>query len=1071
MRRKRDGIGRIILAGMLFAGTTLLSRADDATQAKTHEVRLNGHVFTLPVGFEIELAAGPPLVDRPITADFDEQGRLYVSDSSGSNEKVEEQLKKKPHRILRLEGENGKFTRRTIFADQMMFPEGTMWYAGSLYVSAPPSIWKLTDTKGDGVADQRVEWFKGKTLTGCANDLHGPYLGPDGWIYWCKGAFAKQTYERPGRPPLVTRAAHIFRCRPDGSGIEPVMTGGMDNPVDVVFTPGGERIFTTTFLQHPGGGKRDGIIHAVYGGIYGKDHDVIYDHPWTGPSLMPVMTHLGAAAPCGLTRYDSGAFGPEYRDNLFACLFNMHKVTRHVLIPDGATFKTQDSDFLVSNNLDFHPTDVIEDADGSLLVVDTGGWYKLCCPTSQLHKPDVLGAIYRIRRKGMPKLADDPRGLQTDWKKVDTRILISVLAVLAPEMRRRAADVLISKGSAAIEAMTDQRAGSFDIRRNQVWVATRIDHPSGRAFVRKSLHEEDEIARQAAIHSIALWRDREAVPELINILKGVVKIGHVPRGGEPRYERSQASLANRRAAAEALGRIGDPAAIPDLLAALGELKDSKYSDASDQVFQHSLTYALIEIGDAKKLAAGLDSQNPRIRRGVLTAMDQIKDGGLNAEVISKNLDSSDLALKEAAWWIAGRHPEWGEALAGFFRDRMGAKDISLKDKEELIHRMARFAAAAPVQEMLAERLQNSAETPATRRLVLRAMAEAKAKKIPDSWLAAWSSILASEDQDLIAEAVQTIRALANPKEPAKTLVEPLLKVGKNEKLKPPVRLAALAAVPGGLPEIESATFAFLQSQLNGELPAATRSLAAEALAHARLTSAQLIELAQALKSVGPLELDRLIEAFGQSQDEKVGVALVSALKAAPARSSLRIEMLKPILAKIPASAQPGVKELYAALDADKAQQFAKLEQLLTNLKPGEVRRGQAVFNSTKASCSACHAIGYLGGNVGPDLTHIGKIRSERDLLESIVFPSASFVRSYEPVVVTTKEGKAHNGLIRKDTVDEITLATGINQEVRIARKDIEDIQPSRVSIMPAGLDQQLSPQELADLVAFLKACQ
>ncbi len=94
-------------------------------------------------------------------------------------------------------------TSATVFADKMMFPEGTMWHDGSLYVAAPPSIWKLTDTDGDGVADQRVEWFQGKTLTGCANDLHGPYLGPDGWIYWCKGAFAEQTYERPGKPPFV----------------------------------------------------------------------------------------------------------------------------------------------------------------------------------------------------------------------------------------------------------------------------------------------------------------------------------------------------------------------------------------------------------------------------------------------------------------------------------------------------------------------------------------------------------------------------------------------------------------------------------------------------------------------------------------------------------------------------------------------------------------------------------------------------------------------------------------------------------------------------------------------------
>src|SRR5438309_2200287 len=83
---------------------------------------------------------------------------------------------------------------------------------------------------------------------GFTNDLHGPYPGPDGFIYSTKGAFAKQTYTLPTGKEFTTRAAHIFRARTDGSGIEPVMTGGMDNPVEVAFTPAGERIFTTTFL-------------------------------------------------------------------------------------------------------------------------------------------------------------------------------------------------------------------------------------------------------------------------------------------------------------------------------------------------------------------------------------------------------------------------------------------------------------------------------------------------------------------------------------------------------------------------------------------------------------------------------------------------------------------------------------------------------------------------------------------------------------------------------------------------------------------------------------------------------
>src|SRR6185503_2925278 len=167
------------------------------------------------------------------------------------------------------------------------------------------------------------------------------------------------------------------------------------------------------FFETPAAGLRDGLIHAIYGGVYGKPHeDVVEGHPRTG-DLMPMLAHLGPAAPAGIVRYSARVFGDEFRDNLFLCCFNLHKITRHVLVPAGSTYSTKDSDFLVSDNTDFHPTDILEDADGSLLVVDTGGWYKLCCPTSQLHKPDVLGAIYRIRRSEAPKV-EDPCGVKLD---------------------------------------------------------------------------------------------------------------------------------------------------------------------------------------------------------------------------------------------------------------------------------------------------------------------------------------------------------------------------------------------------------------------------------------------------------------------------------------------------------------------------------------------------------------------------------------------------------------------------------------------------------------------------------
>ena len=354
-------------------GLALLSAAQ-AAEPGTARFTFAGQTLQVPAGFTVELVAGPPLVNRPISIAYDDLGRLYATDSSGLSERANVQLEKKPHRIVRLEDTDGdgRFDRSVVFAEHMMFPQGALFHEGSLYVAAPPHLWKLTDTNGDGVADERVAWYDGQTLTGCANDLHGPYLGPDGWFYWTKGAFAEQRHTLGNGKPFVTRAAHIFRARPDGTGLEPVLTGGMDNPVGVTFSPTGDRFLSGTFFQIGAPGKRDGLIHAIYGGVYGKENAASTGHPRTG-DLMPIMTHMGAAAPCGSTTYRSTGFGRDFAENLFVCYFNLRKVSRHEIVPDGATYRTRDTDFVTSDSQDFHPTDVLEDADGSLLVVEGVG--------------------------------------------------------------------------------------------------------------------------------------------------------------------------------------------------------------------------------------------------------------------------------------------------------------------------------------------------------------------------------------------------------------------------------------------------------------------------------------------------------------------------------------------------------------------------------------------------------------------------------------------------------------------------------------------------------------------------
>jgi len=309
--------------------------------------------------------------------------------------------------------------------------------------------------------------------------------------------------------------------------------------------------------------------------------------------------------------------------------------------------------------------------------------------------------------------------------------------------------------------------------------------------------------------------------------------------------------------------------------------------------------------------------------------------------------------------------------------------------------------------------------------------------------------------------------LAWPKGGQPALAEALEKVGRDPGVEVETRLEALAALPGGLASVDAEMYRFLFSNLETTKPVNVRTAAAGTLGRARLPSAQLASLADSLKTLGPLELPRVLPAFEKTGDEALGLKLVAGLKASK-KAGLRTDQVRPLLTNFPAVVQQEGESLLASLNADAAAQKTRLETLLTECRGGDVRRGQSIFNSTKAACAACHAIGYLGGRVGPDLTSIGQVRTERDLLESIVFPSASFVRSFEPEIVTTKAGEEHSGVLRKDGADELVLATGPDTEVRIPRLEVGEVRPGMVSVMPQGLDEQLSRQELADLLAFLK---
>src|SRR5262245_20720792 len=114
--------------------------------------------FNVPPGYMVEKVAGPPLVQHPMFACFDDRGRLYVADSGGKNLKAEDLLKELPSRILRLEDTNGDgiFDKSIVFSDKMSFPMGVLWHEGHVYCCSPARLWRLTATKGTGHADART---------------------------------------------------------------------------------------------------------------------------------------------------------------------------------------------------------------------------------------------------------------------------------------------------------------------------------------------------------------------------------------------------------------------------------------------------------------------------------------------------------------------------------------------------------------------------------------------------------------------------------------------------------------------------------------------------------------------------------------------------------------------------------------------------------------------------------------------------------------------------------------------------------------------------------------------------
>jgi putative membrane-bound dehydrogenase-like protein len=928
-------------------------------------------VFQIPPGFKIELAAGPPQIKFPMFATLDDKGRLYVTESSGGDLYAELQKQVRTCRISVLEDRNsdGRFEIAHVFAENLAPSMGLAWRGGKLYAADPPDLVTLEDTDGDGHADKRTV-----VLTGFGHNdngsLHGITFGPDGWLYFTMGN--PDGYDLRGPDGSRTRSGTgaLIRCLPNGSRVETVARG-FENLVEIVFIPDGSIIGTLNWYQLPDRGVRDALVHILEAGQF-PIHPVDNAPQLQFNAVLPPVALFPAVAHSGLESYRGDAFPPEMRGNLFSAEHNTRKIARHRLKPRGSSYAAENFDFVTTDDPDVHFSDVLEDADGSLLLVDTGSWYVQHCPTGRIRQAPARGAIYRVSYR---------------------------------------------RGSRPGKAQFSRDVSAF----------------------RTALRGTNAVEVAAAARMLGRLAETNVASELVILL-------HSP---DP---------AVRLAAAEALAHCGNTDSVPAILTAL--------AGDCDEFLDHALTFALHRLADSDALLSALDQPNPKVQRAALLLLDQPPFQVAREKTVVAHLNASDPRLRDTARWVLLRHPEWGKAGAAFLLQLIESSNSTEADRLALNQFFPLFQTNATVVSAIAGSLTNHKVPDVQRVRLLETLGTLELPGPPALLAEAIRKQLEEGSAAVRSPAIRASGALRIP-----GAEEALVHIAGDGAQPGMLRIEALRELVHRRPVLEGEPMKFLLSQLAVSNAAPARLAAAEALTSANLTPAQMVALLQTIRGdplISPASILAVVERRGIHADYAVALLdyLTASLDAGWTISADQLTKLSSLSA-IPDAQRARADTLLRRVTENIARQQDKLVEFELLLKGGDYVRGEKVFFE-KAQCTTCHRVWENGGRVGPDLTNIGSIRSGSDILESLVLPSSTIAQGYETLNVTMKDGEIYTGVRIGKNDDPLLLRLASGTEMTLHLPQIERIDRSKLSLMPEGLLNTLTRDEVRDLLGYLQ---
>ena len=896
------------------------------------------------------------------------------------------------------------------------------------------------------------------------HDLHGLVWGPDGRIYFSLGdrGFDVITQEG-GRLSAPTRGA-VFRCFPDGSGLE-LFHVGLRNPQDLAFNERGD-LFTVD--NDMGGVDRSRVVHVVEGGDSGwdasyqltrnfREETQRHGHtepPWftenlwqTNQADQPKWLHPPVGylthGPSGM-EFDIGWGLPqEYRNSFFVCDFRGNSPRSGVysfhLETKGAGYELVRTNTFAWGIL---PADIEFGWDGRMYLADwIGGWGGTAArrivrlDTTEGWSAGDAEAVMKIMRDGFAHR--DGEELYRLLGHVDRRVRLFAQYEIAGRDARAASELFL-------KALGQE--GQRDRQLHGLWGLWQVGltNQIGRKLAARSatyLSKGDSMMRAQVARVFGDLRIDSGVKSLLRLLDD----------DDPRA---------RYFSAEALGKIGAKEAVPGLV------KQLRRHGANDHTLRHATTLALSRAADSRQLIKLAAGEPNIVRLGILLALRHQRSPEIQAFLA----DADPRVVGEAVRAIHDR------PIAECLSDLAGSELHAVPGMPfPVAHRVlnANFRIGGRQNAERLAAIAGDSGLPIPLRLEALKCLERWTNPSPFDRVTWHHRPLTKKRELAIGPAIRAtvLKYIGNRRGKAEAELRQIAgRLAVKYELLPADSLTKLARDPS----LDATTRIAFFEQARRQSPVTPVALCRTLMADKSVA----VRLAAAAPLLGESDAaaEAVVRQLWKSKDAKVRQQVVHTLAAI--ETTFAVNLLQDQLGQL---GPTGLDVLEAGLRSSNGElrrrTAAWLEQLRTGtnqlgefvlaLSGGDKGIGQRIFATHAIQCVRCHQVKGFGGDAGPELTKIGRTLKPEQLVESLIDPSARIAEGFGTFEFALKDGESLAGFVRSED-DRVVKLAQLDGRVVEVRKDQISRRSSPQSSMPA-MREALSRGEIRDLVAYLSA--